>query len=296
MSKRKRPARTRSRRKRRWRLPDFDFDLDPAMMRRALVVGAWGIVAGGLVAAWALGVPRLEAYASAQQGREPVEVRLLDPPPWVSGDLKASLILTAEEVIDPDPANRRGLVAAREALLATGWFDDIPQVRRVNRGLVEIHARFATPFAVIREPSGKGDYLVDPGGKLLPRAFPAGRAEHFTAIVGVAFDRPAAPGQVWPGTDVAAALKVLHLVNDRPWHGQVAEINVASYLKRDAIRLVTDRGCVIVWGRAPGEERGGEVSAAQKLSYLDYHHEHYGHIDRGFLQEIDITGDVVIGR
>jgi hypothetical protein len=38
------------------------------------------------------------------------------------------------------------------------------------------------------------------------------------------------------------------------------------------------------------------VSAEQKLSYLDYHHQHYGHIDRGFLQEIDITGDVVIGR
>jgi hypothetical protein len=38
------------------------------------------------------------------------------------------------------------------------------------------------------------------------------------------------------------------------------------------------------------------VSAEQKLSYLDYHNEHYGHIDRGFLREIDITGDVVIGR
>jgi hypothetical protein len=76
----------------------------------------------------------------------------------------------------------------------------------------------------------------------------------------------------------------------------VAEIDVSSYLNRDSIRLITDRGCVILWGRAPGEERGGEVSAEQKLSYLDYHHEHYGHIDRGFLQEIDITGDVVIGR
>jgi hypothetical protein len=294
MANRKRSSRSRSRRKRRWGLSELD--LDPAVISRALRLGAWGLAAGLLVVAWALGVPRLEAYASDRQALGPVEVRLLNAPPWMSGDLKASLILTAEEVIDPDPRNRQGLVVAREALLATGWFDEIPQVRRVNRELVEIDARFAHPFAVVRDPDGTADFLVDPRGKLLPRAFPAGRAEHFTAIVGVGFNRPAGPGQVWQGTDVAAALDILQLISRRPWRGQVAEIDMSSYLDRDAIRLVTDRGCVILWGRAPGEERGGEVSAEQKLSYLDYHQEHYGHIDRGFLQEIDITGDVVIGR
>jgi hypothetical protein len=95
---------------------------------------------------------------------------------------------------------------------------------------------------------------------------------------------------------VTAALKVLHLIHGRPWRSQVAEIDVASYLGRSSIRMITDRGCVVLWGRSPDDEQGGEVSAEQKLSYLDYHHEHYGHIDRGFLQELDITGDVVIGR
>ena len=62
------------------------------------------------------------------------------------------------------------------------------------------------------------------------------------------------------------------------------------------LRLLTDRGCAIIWGRAPGDESAGEVPAERKVSYLDYHHEQYGHIDRGFSRELDIRGDVVIGR
>ncbi|MHC4786939.1 MAG: hypothetical protein ACYTE6_13380 [Planctomycetota bacterium] len=286
--------RKRSKRKRRWTMPEIDFDWDIA--HRTVVVAAWVLGAGGLAAAWVLGVPRLEAYASARPGPGEVEVRYVDPPSWLDGDLEASLVLTAEEHIDPDPQNRQGLVVVRQALLATGWFNEIAQVRRVDRGLVEIDARFAQPFAVIRHLAAAADHLVDSRGRLLPRAFPVGQAEHFTTIVGAGFDRPSRPGEHWPGTDVTAALKVLHLIHDRPWRGQVAEIDVASYLREASISLVTDRGCVIRWGRAPGDELGGEVSAEQKLSYLDYHQEHYGHIDRGFLQEIDITGDVVIGR
>ena len=75
----------------------------------------------------------------------------------------------------------------------------------------------------------------------------------------------------------------------------MARIDVTRHWRDGSIRLVTDRGCTILWGRAPGEEQGGNVPASQKLSYLDYHHEEYGHIDRG-LQELDITGDVVVGK
>jgi hypothetical protein len=286
--------RNRPKRKRGWSMPEFGVDWGKG--RRALIVATWVLGAGGLAAAWVLGVPRLEAYASAQPWPDQVEVRYLDPPSWLEDDLQASLVLTAEEQIDPDPRNRQGLVVARQALLATGWFDEIVQVRRVNRGLVEIDARFARPFAVIRDAAETADHLVDPRARLLPRAFPVRQAGHYTAIVGAGFDRPSRPGEPWPGTDVTAALKVLKLIHGRPWRGQVAEINVAAYLREASISLVTDQGCIIRWGRAPGGELGGEVSAEQKLSYLDYHHQHYGHIDRGFLQEIDITGDVVIGR
>ena len=241
-------------------------------------------------------MPRLEAYTSVRQSAGEVQIRFVDPPVWVEGDLESALLAVAGKWIAADPLQRDGLVAARDALLATGWFDGVQQVRRVDPRLVEIDAVFVRPFAVIRDDAGGREYLVDPRGRLLPKSFPAGGASGFTRIVGVRFAPPQQRGQVWPGADVTAALKILHLIHDRPWRTQVAEIDVAALSRSATIRLRTARDCVILWGRPPGEESGSEVPALRKLSYLDYHYEQYGHIDRGFLRELDITGDVVVGR
>lgn len=285
-------GRRKSRSKRRWTLPEIDW----VSAGRALVGSAWLAGLGGVVGAWIICVPRLEAYASSRRPAGELEVRFVNPPEWVGDDLVAALLATARGQIDPDPLQRRGLVAAREALLATGWFEQVLQVRRVDRGDVEINARFARPFAVIREPGGALDHVVDSLGKRLPRSYRAGEAEGFAVIVGVALDRPARPGDRWSGADVAAGLQVLRMLAGKPWSGQVAEVDVAGFANHSTIRLRSDRGCTIVWGRPPGDEQASEVPALRKLSYLDYHYEHYGHIDRGFPRELDITGDVVIGR
>ncbi|MCZ6736140.1 MAG: hypothetical protein O7C65_10165 [Planctomycetota bacterium] len=266
-----------------------------AVTRKRIAAGvSWALAVGGVITASVLGVPRLQAYASDRQQMGEIEVRFVNSPAWVTGDLQEMLVLTAAVHISADPLRRDGLVTARRALLATGWFQEVRQVRRVGAGLVEIDARFAQPFAVIRDADG--DHLVDPRGRLMPKTFPVGGAEKFTAILGARSGRPAGVGQQWEGSDVTAALGVLRLIHAQPWRQQVAEVDLTHDLPELSIRLITDRGCTIVWGRPPGEERGGEVPATRKLSYLDYHYQHYGHIDRGFARELDITGDVVIGR
>ena len=113
--------RRRSKRARLWKLPQLDIEWLTA--RSALAAAGWVLAAGGLVAAWVLGVPRLEAYASARQAAGEIEVRFLDPPSWLDDDLETSLVLTAAELIDPDPRDRSTLMAARESLQASGWFD-----------------------------------------------------------------------------------------------------------------------------------------------------------------------------
>lgn len=271
-------------------------DVSGLPLRRAMTIAGWIMAAGGLVTAWIMGVPRLERYASTRHVAKSVQIRFTNPPGWLGGDLEKELVLAVSRHIDPDPLARSGLVAASKSLAATGWFEEIRQVRRVNQRLVEVDARFAYPFAVIRDAAAGRDHLVDPRGRLLPRSYPSGQTRSFAVIDGASFDRPPRQGELWPGADVTAALKVMHLIHDRPWRGQLVRIDISRYAKEASIRLITDRGCVVLWGRAPGEERGGEVTAQQKLSYLDYHHQHYGHIDRGFLQELDVTGDVVIGR
>ncbi len=263
--------------------------------RRLLRAAVWPAAAGAAVAAWAFGVPRLEAYASAHQGAGALEVRFLQVPPWAQGELESALVAVAAREVDRDPLRREGLVAARQALLATGWFEEIRQVRRTSPSLVEVDGRLAVPSAVVRDGAG-GDHLIDTRGCLLPRSYAEGGAGVFVAITGARLGRPGRFGEPWPGDDVAAAIQVLRLIQDRQWRKQIAEIDVSRFLGESSLALRTDRGCVIRWGRAPGAEGGAEVPAERKLEYLDYHYEQYGHVDRGFLRELDVTGDVVIGR
>lgn len=279
--------------KRKWlKVPKVDW----SQTRRVLTGMAWSAAGLGLVAAWIVGVPRLEQYAAAHQPPGTIEASFVNPPSWLDPDLETSLATLAAEHVGPDPRARADLIDVRETLLATGWFTDIVQVRRVSTYVVEVDARFAHPAALIRDVAGRTDHVVDPRGQLLPRAYPAGTGPVGAAvIVGARYDRPPRPGEQWPGDDVTAALEVLHLVGDRPWAGQVARIDVSGHWRDGTVRLVTDRGCSILWGRAPGDDPAGEVPAEQKLSYLDYHYEQYGHIDRG-LSELDITGDVVVGK
>jgi hypothetical protein len=259
------------------------------------IVAAWVVAAGGLIAAWVLGVPRLEAYAVDHQQTGAVEVRLGEIPPWVEPELETTLIQTVARSIGPDPLQRDDLVNARQALLATGWFTSVDQVRRIGDRTVEVDATLAEPFAVIHDIARRQDHLVDTQGRLMPRVFAAGEPNGYISITGTTYDRPAQVGMMWAGTDITAALELLALIVDQPWRSQVTRIDVTRHRKDGALLLITDRGCTITWGRAPGDEAGGDVPARQKLGYLDYHYKHTGHIDRG-LVALDITGDVVVGR
>jgi len=290
--------RRKSRRKsrKRWTLPELpQWNVSWPSARRASIAAVWIAGTGGLVAAWVLGVPRLEAYAVDHQRTGSVEVRLGKIPPWVEPQLEAMLAETAARSIGTDPIERTDLVNAREALLSTGWFASVDQVRRAGDRAVEVNATFAEPFAVIRDIAGRQDHLVDTQGRLMPRVFTAGEQEGYVTITGTMYDRPDRLGMMWAGTDITAALELLALIVDQPWRTQVARIDVTLHRKDGSLRIITDRGCTITWGRAPGEESGGDVPARQKLGYLDYHYQHTGHIDRG-LVELDVTGDVVVGR
>jgi hypothetical protein len=282
--------------KRQRKLPTFNvralLTAHRGLLLRTLAVLAWLGAIGGLATAWATYVPGLRQCASERNAaRSRVFVRFLNPPKWVHGELEAQLVYTVQANVTPDPLDRTGLVAARESLAHTGWFEHVNQVRRVTSHLVTVDAEFANPYAVIRDR--EGDHLIDDHGRLLPLAFDAGEADgKFISIVGARFDRPAQAGQPWEGTDIAAAMRLLHTLYEQPWWQQVASIDVSSYMTDQSLTLVTDRGCLITWGRIPGEEMAAEVPSSRKLDYMQHHYARYGHIDRGFTT-LDIRTDTV---
>jgi len=243
----------------------------------------------GLVAGWVLGVPRLQAHVAAQRRAATPEVRFIDQPAWMSGDIEAWLVLTVQRQITADPLDREALARARSALLQTGCFESVQQVRRHALDRIEVEAVFLQPFAAVIDRDG--EHLVDPRGRLLPDGYQMGPGGHFIRITGVAFDRPARPGEQWIGADLTAALHVIRMIVTRSWWRQVIAVDVSDV---ERMRLTSQRNCRIIWGAPPGEEAIGEVTAEQKLSRLDYLDEQFGRIDVDCPNELDITDPEVV--
>lgn len=279
-------------------------------LRRSGTALLWVLVVAGLVLGWTHGTTALRGYAVGKVGsdgdrfdgalgltgttHEPVTAVFLDPPEWVSEDVLIGLELLVGELVGDDPLDRGDLSAIREALAGTGWFDAVFQVRRAAGNRIEIVARFAAPVAAVRH--GGRDHLVDQAGRLLPLSWPESDARLFGVIVGLPEAPPRRPGEPWEGAALGAALATLAAIDRQPWATQVATVDASTYARDRVLRLRTDRGSIIRWGRAPGDERAAEVPAATKLDYLAHHHRRFGHIDGGLVGEIDISGDVALVR
>ena len=220
---------------------------------------------------------------------------------WVDGDLHALLEVTAQRHLSGDVMRRADLIDAADALMNLGWFKEIEQVRRVRADLVHVQARFVRPFAVIRD--GEGDHLVDPTGRLLPRSWPDEPDEpentarvRRIVITGAHFDRPQRPGVQWDGADVTAALRLLRLIDDKPWRDQITAIDAERYLTDQTLIIVTDIGSRIIWGSAPGEEQALEVSTRRKLTYLDEALRRFQRIDCGYVGELKFLQEALLAE
>jgi hypothetical protein len=254
----------------------------------------WIALVGGLGVGWWLGLPHLRGYAYASSSTAALQVHFRGIPDWLRGDPAVDLELLVRECVSDDPLDQASLVRAREALLGTGWFESIAQVRRMDEGSVEVVGSYAEPAALVRW-RGR-DWLVDAQARALPISWDAGSGPLLAAVLGVRSGPPRLAGEQWAGADLTAALAVLAVVDRQPWAEQVQAVDLSQFDRDRSLSLLTDRSTRIRWGRAPGSEKGAEVSAAMKLDFLRHHRDRYGHIDGGLSGELDITQDVAVLR
>ncbi|MBU3729305.1 MAG: hypothetical protein FGM37_08690 [Phycisphaerales bacterium] len=269
----------------------------PEPSRKVRVAGlcaGWACAVGAAAWAYAWWVPSLRhsAAAAIRDGR--IEVMFTDAPRWMT----AADIAPLQELVLREAGRgayfQVGCAQARTALRETGWFTDVRQVTRTGSGDIVIDAEFAVPFALVVD--GAGEHLVDVDGRLLPRSYVHGTSPAFPRIVGASVPRPSRPGQPWTGADVVAGMGLARLVETQRWRGQIVGIDVSAFKDRHAMDLLTDNGCRIVWGRAPGDEASAEVPAAQKLKYLAYLHDSSGRVDAGCASQLDLSVDYVGSR
>jgi hypothetical protein len=255
---------------------------------------ACGVALGGVAIALALWVPKLFNQVHTAALANPIRVVLRDQPEWLPKDDRIAIERGVIKSLGASPFDRDGLVNAREAVARCGWYTDVAQVRRSDVDEVIVDGTWAIPFALVCDAAG--EHLVDTRGRILPRNYPAGRGPKLLRISGVAMPMPAAYGSVWPGDEVSAALAMASLVADRPWRAQIAAVDVSGWAKDGLLRMRTDRGREIVWGRAPGKESATEVPAIQKLAAMQMAFDRSGRIEGGAPNVIDLRGDLTVTR
>ena len=203
----------------------------------------------------------------------------------------------ASAVGDLSTIDQSRLSRARDAMLSTGWFDDISQISLADGGGFLVDATFLRPFAIVRH--GDFDFLVTPEGRLMPMDWPAGHrpaTPHYVALLGAANAAPPAIGDAWKGSDVAAGLELARAISSQPWFELVSGIELSRYSSENALVLVTRDGGHVIWGRAPDDRTVAEVPTETKLSTLDYLYRSTQRIDSGGGRTLDLRGDLVTVR
>lgn len=258
------------------------------------ILAGWIFGIGGLIVAGMVGVPKLIERTAAAQSAVPIRVVLAAEPSWLPQEDRRALEIGVLKSLSGGPLDREGLQAAQQVAQQSGWYDHVDQVRRPDLGQVVVEGVWAVPFALVSD--SQGEHLVDTKGRLLPRSYPAGTGPALLHIRGASMPRPASCGTPWQGADLSAALEMAALMADRTWKNQVAGIDVGAFSSDGIVRLRTDKGCELIWGRTPGREGASEVPAHQKLAALQFLHDRYGRIDAGCESALDLRSDVVGAR
>lgn len=239
------------------------------------------VVALGL--AWVLGQGALRRSVAIARA-EPVSLRIAWPTvagdrsrTWMPESVRREIEQTALSRISPDVFDRESLEQARAALEATGWFERVDAVRRLEGNLIEIQGVWRTPLAVVRQDNR--DIVVGAGGALLPLSYaPGGAGPGLKVIRGVSqrppirADGSPAYGAAWPGGEVQAGLDLLDALRrafsaTRVWP-QITGVDAAMFQRDGRLAIVSDQDSRIVWGAPPGMIAPGEQSTDQKIARL----------------------------
>lgn len=197
----------------------------------------------------------------------PEAVTLEGVAPWIRGDLKMEALRDAS-LADGLPLDDPELVRRlARAFDMHPWVREVIGVELRHPAAAVIRIRCREPVAMVAVPGGL--LAVDADGVVLPSEdFSAESASTYPKVSGIATGPRGAVGFPWgdPFVEQAAALAAalgpdwarLGFVECRPVAGR----------QPTAWEMVSDKGRVIVFGSAPGQEQAGEPTAAAKIGRL----------------------------
>lgn len=208
------------------------------------------------------------------------EIQITVPPRWVPHDL-VDQVATRAGLPDELSALDGDLTQQiAEAFQVHPWIAEVIRVRKSFPAKIDVELRYRRPVAMVQAKQGM--YPIDGEGILLPPAdFSVADTQRYLVIQNVSSTPQGPAGTNWGDVGVVGAGRladILDEVNDSRscWKKLgLAAICVPSRTKANVTidelvyELVTDGGSRIVWGRAPGTDHPGELSAEQKLGRLE---------------------------
>jgi hypothetical protein len=263
----------------------------PWLGRGLLHVAAWA----GLLGATYAGLRYLGGeqgparLAYADEGRYPARLVWDDLADWMNSPVGEQVLARVEEDINLPPktdvhfARVCDIVHARAQ--QSPWIERVHRVSRQADNVIHIRAEFRKPAAWV--VINQNAFLVDRDGHQLQDGEPWAAVPGQLVIRGVRA-APPRPGNLWPGEDLAAGIRLVETLTTAAAAGQLPHydllraVDVSGYPDAyvGVLRLMTASPEVeIIWGRAPGDEQydDTEASVADKLARLrQYFVQHNG--------------------
>ena len=250
------------------------------------IVLSWLFTVTCLVVLTAMSVPNLRA---AHLSPAEVHVTFNAPPPWLDESLLVELQNIVRMHLAGAPVGREGVIRASDALMVSGWFTEIQQVRWTSNQDALVTASFLIPYAKIKD--NRGTRFIDAFGKLLPdrNGLTVKGNYHFITFEYPRYDRPQRPGLQWNGQDILAGLSLLHLFYGNPWATEITSINLSRWDEQKTLLFETNTPSQFTWGSVPNQEKALEAVATQKIDRLNRAYSTGGRIDQGLSGNFDLT-------
>jgi len=287
---------------------------DPERTRRMRMLGLHLSLAGLLIGGIGAGYHYADQYVEQRVAfpTETLIVVLKNRPAWMNDFLVKQIAQIVRPTTAHSAFDYQLLADTADSLARNPWVRKVHSVRRAYTyrpgDTLEIDCEYCAPVALVKW--GAFYWLVDENGLRLSDRFtdddvanvlfgPDGHTR-IRVIEGVKHAVPHLAGEQWPGDDLAAGMKMVNYLFDRPYTEQILRVNVANVggrvdAKAAQIVLETKFNTQVLWGRPPSENDVDafiEVSTARKLNYLRLAYEQFGRVDAKH-QCLDIRFDRV---
>lgn len=152
---------------------------------------------------------------------------VIDWPNWMPPDVRGELATAANSAVKGRNVFDDNLSGdIYNALAKSTWIARIDALARCHDGTVRVQAAFRRPLALAE--SDEGACVVDADGFVLPMAPERARPAGLMLIRGVSTAAPPT-GKQWRSPDLLDALRLLRMLEGKPYMGQIACIDLRNY-------------------------------------------------------------------